>query len=107
WTWDRTDLLASGALTLTDLLERIPGVTGVRYGFIGLPETAAAMGGAAGSIELVLDGYALDPLGAAALDLSRIELAELGRVRVERRLGFLRVEVESLSPRHNTPYSQI
>lgn len=107
WTWDRTDLLASGALTLTDLLERIPGVTGVRYGFVGLPETVASLGAAAGSIELVLDGYAIDPLGATALDLSRIELAELGHVRVERRLGTLRVEVESLSPRHNAPYSQI
>ena len=84
WTWDQTALLASGALTLTDLLERIPGVTGVRYGFVGLPETVASLG-SAGNIELVLDGYVIDPLGAAALDLSRIELAELGHVRVERR----------------------
>lgn len=106
WTWDQMALLASGALTLTDLLERIPGVTGVRYGFVGLPETVASLG-SAGNIELVLDGYVIDPLGAAALDLSRIELAELGHVRVERRLGGLRVEVESLSPRYNAPYSRI
>jgi len=106
WTWDQTDLLASGALTLTDLLERIPGVTGVRYGFVGLPETVASLGGA-GSIELVLDGYVVDPLGTTTLDLSRIELAELGRVRVERRLGGLRVEIESLSPRYKAPYSRI
>jgi len=106
WTWDQTELLATGALTLTDLLERIPGVTGVRYGYVGLPETVASLGGA-GNIELVLDGYVVDPLGTTALDLSRIELAELGFVRVERRLGGLRVEVESLSPRHNVPYSRI
>jgi len=106
WTWDQTELLASGALTLTELLERIPGVTGVRYGFLGLPETAATFGGA-GNIELVLDGYVVDPLGVGALDLSRIELAELGHVRVERRLGGLRVEVESISPRFNVPYSRI
>ena len=106
WTWDQTALLASGALTLTDLLEQIPGVTGVRYGFFGLPETVASLGNA-GNIELVLDGYVIDPLGTTALDLSRIELAELSHVRVERRLGGLRVEVESLSPRYNVPYSRI
>ncbi|HEX7089053.1 MAG TPA: TonB-dependent receptor plug domain-containing protein [Longimicrobiales bacterium] len=107
WEWDRAALLASGALTLTDLLARIPGVTTVRYGLVGMPELASGLGGNAGRIELFLDGFALDPLGGPGLDLSRIQLAELESVRVRRGLGSLRIELETLSSWERAAYSRI
>jgi hypothetical protein len=107
WVWDRAALLASGALTLTDLLERIPGVTTVRYGTAGMPELASGLGGNAGRIELFLDGFALDPLGGPGLDLSRIQLTELESVRIRRGLGSLRIELETLSSWERAAYSRI
>ena len=107
WVWDRTALLASGALTLADLLERIPGVTRVRYGLAGMPEVASGLGGNAGRIELLLDGFALDPLDGPGLDLSRIQLAELESVRIRRGLGSLRIELETLSAWERAAYSRV
>ena len=107
WVWDRTALLASGALTLADLLDRIPGVTRVRYGLAGMPEVASGLGGNAGRIEVLLDGFALDPLGGPGLDLSRIQLAELESVRIRRGLGSLRVELTTLSAWERAAYSRV
>src|SRR5690606_6837384 len=41
WEWDREALLRSTALTLSDLLAQIPGVTPIRSGFWGHPEAVA------------------------------------------------------------------
>lgn len=107
WEWDRDALQASGAITLTDLLERIPGVQAIRYGLFGQPEGVSAWGLAGGGTEVILDGFVLDPLDAGTHDLSRIELAELERVRVERTAGRMRVELETISPSDPRPFSMI
>lgn len=105
WEWDREALLASTAFTLAELLERIPGVIAVRSGFFGLPEAPVALGATAGRIEVVLDGYSLDPLTSSVPDFARFELMHLSSVRVERRLDRLRIELETASPRDARPYS--
>src|SRR5690554_5542306 len=64
WEWDRDALQASGAITLTDLLERTPGVQPIRYGLYGQPEGVSAWGHAGGGTEVILDGFVLDPLDA-------------------------------------------
>lgn len=107
WEWDRDELLRSSALTLTDLLEEIPGLTPIRSGFVGHPEAVAIPGGLGGSLEIYLDGFALDPLDGGTYDLSRLELVELERVRVERRGGGLRVELETIAPTDHRPYSMV
>lgn len=107
WSWDREALSESAAVTLTDLLERIPGVTPIRAGFVGAAEAASAFGAGAGRIEVILDGFALDPLEAGTYDFSRLELNQLESVRVERRLGGLRIEIRTLSPSDPRPYTVV
>ena len=45
WHWDRDALLASGALSLLELLERVPSVLTLRAGMFLQPEVASAFGG--------------------------------------------------------------
>ena len=105
WEWDRAAMHASGAITLTDLLERIPGVQRLRYGLDATPQAVSAWAGAGGRLEIVLDGFALDPLDAGTFDLSRFELAAVERVRVERRAGRIRIDIETIAPTQPQPYS--
>ncbi|MBI4409085.1 MAG: Plug domain-containing protein [Gemmatimonadetes bacterium] len=107
WEWGPEALLASGAVSLTDLLEQIPGVVPVRSGLFGQPQAVSAFGMTGGRLELVLDGYALDPLHDATFDLSRLELVNLERVRVERRLDRLRIEIHTLAPGDRRAYSRV
>lgn len=83
--FDRDALWFSGALTLGELLERIPGVFLVRAGWFGRQEVIHYAGQGATSVEVVWDGFALDPIGedSTGLDLSRINLGLLQRVEVE------------------------
>ncbi|HUH11505.1 MAG TPA: Plug domain-containing protein, partial [Longimicrobiales bacterium] len=106
WEWDRAALLGSTALTLGDLLERVPSAVVYRSGFLGMPEGVSVLGMNAGRVELVLDGFVLDPLDAGAFDLARIELVTLERVRVVRRMDGVRVELESAAPASHRPYSR-
>lgn len=107
WEWDRDLIQRSAAVTLTDLLERVPGITPVRSGFYGMPESVSAYGSTGGRLEIILDGYALDPLDAGSFDLSRLELAQLERVRVRRRGDGLRIELKTLAPADPEPYSVV
>jgi len=107
WTWDRDALLSEGAVTLLDLLGRIPGVVGFRSGVFLQPEAATSYGGGAGRTVVEWDGYVLDPLSSASLDLSTIELVHLREVRVERRGDLLRIRLRSDAPRDAQPYSRI
>src|SRR5262245_42220903 len=107
WEWNSEDLLREGALSLTDLLQRIPSATPIRTGLYLQPEIAAPFGQTRGRIEVLLDGIALDPLTEATVDLSRIELAQLRHVRVERRLDVTRIEISTLEPVDGRPVSRI
>lgn len=103
--WDRDALFASGAHTLLDLLETVPGVTGQRVGWLLPPETAA-YNGSFGTIRIFLDGVELAPVvprTGGLFDLSTIELWSLEQVRVERGAGELRVHLRSWRVRSTTP----
>ncbi len=108
WVFTRDSLERfSNAVTLADLLEMLPGITRVRSGYFVQPEAASSLGQTGGRTEVFLDGYELAPLSAGVLDLTRIELAEVSSVRVERRLDVLRIEITSLSPTSAAPYAYI
>ncbi|HUF13838.1 MAG TPA: hypothetical protein VMN78_12105 [Longimicrobiales bacterium] len=96
WVWQRAALLRSTALSLGDLLERVPSLTRVRAGYYTQPELVVSPVALSGDIEVLLDGFPLDPLTSTTIDLSRIGLTDLERVRVERRGGRLRIELFSL-----------
>ena len=107
WEWDQPALLLEANTSLADLLERIPGVFTVRTGLLIQPEAAAVFGGTANRVEVFLDGFALDPLTEASVDVGKIELANIERVRVERRIGLIRIHIETLMPKDNRTYSRV
>ena len=95
--WDREQLFASGALTLLDLVERVPGATGLRTGWITTP-MAAGWAGDPGAIRLFLDGIELDPVearGGGVHDLGRIPLWTLEEVVLEPSPEQLRIHLTS------------
>lgn len=107
WEWDRDALLREGGLTLGTLLRDIPGLVLLRGGHVGMPEAVSALGLGAGRVRVFLDGFELDPLEGQTLDLSRVTLAGLERLRVERRPGMLRIELRTLAPSDHRPYSLV
>lgn len=107
WAWDREALEREPYVTVADLLDRIPGINTVRSGLGLQPEAASVWGATAGSIEVVLDGYTMQPLEDPTFDLSRIELGMLEAVRVERRAAGLRLVLRTVEPSLGVPFSRI
>ena len=106
------ELWFSGAVTLGELLQRIPGVFLVRAGWFARPEVIQYAGQGATSVEVYWDGFALDPLGqdSTGLDLSAINLGLVQRVEVEVLPSVLRVYLYSdeqtvRKPRTETSFS--
>lgn len=107
WTWDRDSLARAAAYSLLDLLNAVPGITSFRGGVFLQPEAATFDGGGAGRTEIDIDGYVLDPLTAASLDLSLISLGAIDHVRVERRMDRLRISLSTVEPEDARPFSRI
>jgi hypothetical protein len=107
WEWDRVALLNEAAVSLYDLLLQLPGVATFRVGLFLQPEVVALHGQTRGGLQIWLDGYELDPLTEASIDLSRLELVNLQRVRIERRLDVTRIEISTLEPVEAKPQSRI
>jgi hypothetical protein len=108
YRWTRKEIDASGALTLGDLLDQIPGVTGFRSGWISSPQVSAYNGDVS-RIRVFYDGIELDPLDARLKnvpDLSTIQIATLDEVAVERGPNELRVYCRSWSVDKVTPYTE-
>ena len=97
YRWDREALFASGALTLLELIERIPGVTGLRSGWFTSPQVASYLGDVQ-RVRVFYDGLeldAMDPRGGNILDLGEIQIWSLQEVSVERGAAELRVYCQS------------
>lgn len=101
YQWDRNQLFASGALTLNDLLERIPGLTPFQSGWIASPQTVA-YGGEFRTVRVFLDGFELDeqnPRAGMVPDFSTIPLWTLEELRIERTAREIRVHMRTWSVR--------
>lgn len=107
WSWDRDDIQALGVLTLADLLAHAPGVLPLQAGDFGNPVAVTAFGLGGGRIRVLRDGFEVLPLEGGVADLSRIGLAGLGRVRLERGLGEVVVHLEGLEFEDGRPYSMV
>ncbi|MDQ8164253.1 MAG: Plug domain-containing protein [Gemmatimonadota bacterium] len=95
--WTRAELFSSGALTVAELLERIPGVTRMAAGFIQAP-SALAWHGDAGAVRLYVDGIEredLTPRNAGVPDFQLIPLWSFEEVAVEETPGELRVHART------------
>lgn len=107
WHWSRDSLMLEAPVTLGDLLERIPGVLTLRSGYYIQPEAATSLGGTGNRLEVWLDGFVLDPLFEASFDVAKLELANVESVRIERRMGTIRVHIETLMPADTRAYSLV
>lgn len=109
YAWDRNRLPSTGALTLGELLDRIPGVTSFRAGWISAPEMAA-LNGRFGRVRIFLDGIELDPLSArlnGQHDLSLVDMWNLEDANVEIGADELRVHLRSWRVLTTTPVTRI
>jgi hypothetical protein len=106
--YDRAAMFATGSLTLSDLLGRVPGLTEFTTGWLGAPTVVASQGDLR-RIRIFLDGIELDPLdrrsqGTAAV--SDLPLHALEEVRIERGADEVRVYARSWRVERTTPYSR-
>ncbi len=109
YEWNRSQLFGSGALTLLDLLDRIPQLTSYRSGWLATPHTAA-FNGDFQRLRIFYDGIELDnldPANGGILDLSTVQLWTLEHVSIERTASEARVFLRSWRVQNTTPYTRV
>jgi hypothetical protein len=106
--YDRSSMFATGALTLGDLLARVPGLTEFTTGWLAAPSVVASQGDLR-RIRIFLDGLELDPLDRRSQGLapvSDLPLYALEEVRIERGAEEVRVYARSWRVDSTTPYTR-
>jgi hypothetical protein len=106
--WGRDAIFQSGAQTLAELLETVPGITSFRSGYIASPAVSAYLGDP-GKLRIFYDGLELaplDPRTGGVFDLLEIPLWTAEEVRVERAAGEVRVHLRSWRVRTTTPVTR-
>ena len=106
--WNREEMFASGALTLIDLLDRVPELTTLRSGWISTPQIAAYNGDAR-RVRVFLDDIEMDALNGregGVLDLSTVQIWTLEHVTLERTATELRIYLRSWRVERTTPYTR-
>jgi hypothetical protein len=125
YRWNREQLFSSGALTLGELLGRVPGVTAFTSGWIATPHTNTYLGDF-GRVRVFYDGVEIDPLdvsmgarqpcpeegfcsprSGAMLDLSSIPIWTVEEIVVERAAEELRVHLRSWRVDRTTPSTRV
>lgn len=109
FTYDRDALFATGALTLGDLLDRIPGFTTFRTGWLAAPQ-ATAFGGDFSRVRVFLDGIErddLEPRNGVAPDLHSVPLWTLEKVSLARGANGLRIDMRTWEYDQTTPYTRV
>lgn len=107
WQWEYEELLATGAVTLADLVAEVPGVTTLLGGDFGNPVGFTAFGLGGGRLRVFRDGFEVLPLEGGVPDLARVGLAGITSVQLERHPGELVIRMESLRFEDPRPYSLI
>jgi hypothetical protein len=105
---DRAAMFATGALTLGDLLGRVPGLTEFTTGWLGAPSVVASQGDLR-RVRVFLDGVELDPLDRRSQGTAQVNdlpLHALEEVRIERGADEVRVYARSWRVDRTTPYTR-
>ncbi len=106
--YDRAAIYATGALTLGDLLARVPGLTEFTTGFLAAPAVYASLGDVR-RIRLYLDGLELDPLDLRARGVAPVNdlpLHALEELRIERGSDEVRVYARSWRVDRTIPFTR-
>ena len=107
WSWDQSGIMANGANTLAELVAEIPGLIVLAAGDYGTPSAISAFGSGGGGVRVFRDGFEVLPLEGGVVDLARIGLAGIRRVRLERGMGQMRLELWSRDYDDGRPYSLV
>lgn len=107
WEWDRDGIMASGANTLAELFAEVPGLIALWGGDYGTPIAMSAFGQGGGGYRVYRDGFELYPVEGGVPDLQHIGLAGITRVRLDRSLGAMTVEMWSHRHDDGRPFSVI
>ena len=109
FSYDRDQLFASGAITLGDLLDRIPAFTTFRTGWIAAPQ-ATAIGGDFSRVRVFIDGIErddLEPRNGIAPDWSAVPIWTLEKLTLARGADGLRVDMSTWQYNGTAPYTRI
>lgn len=109
FTFDRDAMFRSGALTVGDLLDRIPAITTYRAGWLAAPLTAA-YGGDFSRVRIFFDGIEMDdlePRNGTAPDLHSVPLWTLQTLSLVRNASELRIDLRSWEYNTTTPYTRV
>lgn len=109
YEWNREQLFATGMLTLADLLDRIPGVTAFRSGWLATPQTATYNSDFR-RVRVFYDGIEIDALDnttGGLLDLSTVQLWTLEHLSIERSASELRLYLRSWRVDNTDPYTRV
>ena len=109
YEWNRAQLFATGALSVADLLDRIPGVTTFRSGWLATPQTATFKGDFR-RVRVFYDGVEIEPLDnmtGGVLDLSTVQLWTLEHLTIERSASELRLYMRSWRVDNTDPYTRV
>lgn len=107
WEWDRHDLMADGANTLAELLQRLPGVIALLGGDYGTPASVSAFGRGGGGYRILRDGIEVYAAEGGVPDLQLVGLAGISRVRLDRSMGQMVIEMWSHVYDDGRPFSII
>ena len=109
YEWNRTQLFAAGALSVADLLDRIPGVTTFKSGWLATPQTASYAGDFQ-RVRIFYDGIEIDNLDGrtgGVLDLSSVQLWSLEHLSIERTGSEVRIYMRSWRVENTDPYTRV
>ena len=109
YEWNRAQLFATGALTVIDVLDRIPGVTTFRSGWLATPQTATYAGDFR-RVRVFYDGIEIDDLDSrtgGVLDLSTVQLWSLEHLSIERSASELRIYMRTWRVENTDPYTRV
>jgi hypothetical protein len=109
YEWNRAQLFATGTLTLVDLLDRIPGITTFRSGWLATPQTAT-FNGDFRRVRVFYDGIEIDNLDngtGGVLDLSTVQIWTLEHLSIERSASELRLYMRSWRVDNTDPYTRV
>ncbi|HVH11895.1 MAG TPA: hypothetical protein VM759_02530 [Longimicrobium sp.] len=107
WVFGPRELGRFHGLTLTELLDRIPGLVMTRGGGVGQPNGISAFASGGGRLRVFLDGWEVVPLSSVSLNLENLALVDLQEVRITRGLLETRVDIQTLRMEDRRPFALI
>lgn len=109
YDFDRTELFNTGALTLIELLNRVPGLTTFISGWITTPQFTSYLGNP-GHVRIFLDGVELIALGndrKSPLDLAQVPIWNIEHLTVERAPDEVRIWIKTWTVTHTHMSSRV